>query len=87
MNSRCLIETPSRLICQEYSGIIDQCTCNSYALTLTSTQLGNGTPFRLGDIYCFKGMKCAFHLTTPHDCSGQLCSVGVFGVRVRFVRV
>jgi len=35
--------------------------------------------------YC-KGMKCAFHLTTPHDCSGQLCSVGVFGVRVRFVR-
>ena len=35
--------------------------------------------------YCH-GAKCAFHLTTPHDCSGQLCSLGVFGVRVRFVR-
>jgi len=36
--------------------------------------------------YCH-GMKCAFHLTTPHDCSGQLCSVGVFGTRVRFVKL
>ncbi len=35
--------------------------------------------------YC-NGRRCAFHLTTPHDCSGQLCSLGVFGVRVRFVR-
>jgi hypothetical protein len=35
--------------------------------------------------YC-RGKRCAFHLTTPHDCSGQLCSVGVFGLRVRFVR-
>ncbi len=35
--------------------------------------------------YC-KGRRCAFHLTTPHDCAGQLCSLGVFGVRVRFVR-
>jgi len=35
--------------------------------------------------YCH-GAKCAFHLTTPHDCSGQLCSVGVFGTRVRFVK-
>ena len=36
--------------------------------------------------YCH-GKKCAFHLTTPHDCSGQLCSVGVFGTRVRFVKL
>lgn len=36
--------------------------------------------------YCH-GQKCAFHLTTPHDCSGQLCSVGVFGARVRFVKL
>lgn len=36
--------------------------------------------------YC-KGKKCAFHLTTPHDCSGQLCSLGVFGTRVRFVKL
>ena len=33
------------------------------------------------------GKKCAFHLTTPHDCSGQLCSLGVFGTRVTFVRM
>ena len=36
--------------------------------------------------YCH-GLKCAFHLTTPHDCSGQLCSVGVFGTRVRFAKL
>jgi len=35
--------------------------------------------------YCH-GKECAFHLTTPHDCSGQLCSLGVFGTRVRFVK-
>jgi hypothetical protein len=35
--------------------------------------------------YCH-GQKCTFHLTTPHDCSGQLCSLGVFGTRVRFVK-
>jgi hypothetical protein len=33
------------------------------------------------------GTNCAFHLTTPHDCSGQLCSLGVFGTRVRFARL
>jgi hypothetical protein len=35
--------------------------------------------------YC-TGKTCAFHLTTPHDCPRQLCSIGVFGVRVLFVR-
>lgn len=29
---------------------------------------------------------CAFNLTTSHDCSGGLCRVGAFGVRVSFVR-
>ena len=36
--------------------------------------------------YC-QGKKCAFHLTTPHDCEGQLCSLGVFGTRVKFVKL
>lgn len=35
--------------------------------------------------YC-NGKSCAFNLTTPHDCPGRLCSIGVFGVRVLFVR-
>ncbi len=30
--------------------------------------------------------SCAFNLTTSHDCSGGLCRVGAFGVRVSFVR-
>ena len=34
-----------------------------------------------------KGKKCAFRLTTPHDCQGQLCSLGVFGTRVRFAKI
>jgi hypothetical protein len=35
-----------------------------------------------------KGTKarCGFWLTTEHECSGQLCRVGVFGVRVYFVK-
>jgi hypothetical protein len=30
---------------------------------------------------------CSFNLTTSHDCSGGLCRVGAFGVRVSFVRL
>jgi len=36
--------------------------------------------------YCH-GENCACHLTTPHDGSGQLCSLGVFGTRVSFVKL
>jgi hypothetical protein len=31
--------------------------------------------------------SCTFNLTTSHDCSGGLCRVGAFGVRVAFVRL
>jgi hypothetical protein len=34
-----------------------------------------------------RGRSCAFNLTTSHDCSGGLCRVGAFGVRVSFVRL
>jgi hypothetical protein len=30
--------------------------------------------------------RCAFWLTTEHECSAQLCRVGAFGVRVYFVK-
>jgi hypothetical protein len=30
--------------------------------------------------------RCAFWLTTDHECSAQLCATGAFGVRVAFVR-
>lgn len=30
--------------------------------------------------------RCAFWLTTEHECSSQLCRVGAFGVRVYFVK-
>jgi hypothetical protein len=33
-----------------------------------------------------KTTRCAFWLTTDHECSAQLCKVGAFGVRVYFVR-
>jgi len=33
-----------------------------------------------------KTTRCAFWLTTEHECSAQLCRVGAFGVRVYFVR-
>jgi hypothetical protein len=33
-----------------------------------------------------KTARCAFWLTTEHECSAQLCRVGAFGVRVYFVR-
>ncbi len=33
-----------------------------------------------------KTTRCAFYLTTEHECSAQLCRVGAFGVRVYFVR-
>jgi hypothetical protein len=33
-----------------------------------------------------RSSSCAFNLTSSHECSGGLCSVGVFGVRVYFVR-
>jgi hypothetical protein len=32
-----------------------------------------------------KTTRCAFWLTTEHECSAQLCRVGAFGVRVYFV--
>jgi hypothetical protein len=28
---------------------------------------------------------CTFNLTSTHDCSGSLCKVGAFGIRVNFV--
>ena len=34
-----------------------------------------------------RGRSCAFNLTTSHDCSGGLCRVGAFGVRVAFIRL
>jgi hypothetical protein len=33
-----------------------------------------------------KAVRCAFYLTTEHECSAQLCRVGAFGVRVYFVK-
>jgi len=33
-----------------------------------------------------KAARCAFYLTTEHECSAQLCRVGAFGVRVYFVK-
>jgi hypothetical protein len=33
-----------------------------------------------------KTARCAFYLTTEHECSAQLCRVGAFGVRVYFVK-
>lgn len=33
-----------------------------------------------------KTSRCAFWLTTNHECSGQMCRVGAFGVRVYFVK-
>jgi hypothetical protein len=30
--------------------------------------------------------KCAFYLTTDHECSAQLCATGAFGVKITFVR-
>ena len=30
--------------------------------------------------------SCAFNLTSSHDCSASLCTVGAFGVRVAFTR-
>jgi len=30
--------------------------------------------------------RCAFWLTTDHECSAQLCATGAFGVHVAFVR-
>jgi len=37
--------------------------------------------------YCTgKSPRCAFWLTTEHECSAQLCATGAFGVKVAFVR-
>jgi hypothetical protein len=33
-----------------------------------------------------KTARCAFWLTTEHECSAQLCRVGAFGVRVYFAK-
>jgi len=33
-----------------------------------------------------KSAKCAFWLTTDHECSAQLCATGAFGVHVVFVK-
>ena len=30
--------------------------------------------------------RCAFYLTTDHECSAQLCATGAFGVKIAFVR-
>lgn len=34
-----------------------------------------------------RSASCTFNLTTSHDCSGGLCRVGAFGVRVAFARL
>jgi hypothetical protein len=31
-------------------------------------------------------VRCAFYLTTDHECSAQLCATGAFGVKIAFVR-
>jgi hypothetical protein len=33
-----------------------------------------------------KTTRCAFWLTTDHECSGQMCRVGAFGVHVYFAK-
>ena len=33
-----------------------------------------------------KSARCAFWLTTDHECSAQLCATGAFGVHVVFVK-
>jgi hypothetical protein len=37
--------------------------------------------------YCTgTSVRCAFYLTTDHECSSQLCATGAFGVKIAFVR-